>query len=111
VTCKLERQGKKGVLYLSGNLTVGELKEVKDAILKALQNTDELMLNINDIESIDVAFLQMICSAHQSSQGMKKVITLSGEIDNAYRHFVGEAGFSRESGCRIKKAGKCFFSL
>lgn len=111
MTCKLERQGNKGILYLSGDLTIAGMEELKDTIKKALKNTDELALNINNVASMDVAFLQMICSAHRAAQKMKKDISLSDEIDPAYKDFLMESGFLRGGGCKAIKTGSCFFNL
>lgn len=106
---RFERQGKKGTIYLSGDLTIAYLDEPMDTIQKALKSSDQVKLNINDIGSIDVAFLQMICSAHQTAQKLNKEIMLSDEVSPVYHEFLAESGFLRNSVCRIKKIGPCFF--
>lgn len=109
MACRFERQGNKGTVHFSGDLTLETLGEMKEAVQKALKNAHQVTLSISDIGSIDVAFLQMICSAHQTAEKMKKEITLSDEVATLYYEFLKESGFLRNGGCRNKKNGACFF--
>lgn len=85
------------------------LGEMKETVQKALKNADKVTVNISDIGSIDVAFLQLICSTHQTAEKMKKEITLSSEVSPVYYDFLKESGFLRNGGCRNRKAKRCFF--
>lgn len=96
-------------MYLSGEQTIQQIGALKNEITQALQEHDQLALNVTDVSRADLTFLQLLCSAHRTATMMKKrlsVVNLSQGIEMA----VADAGFVRDDmGCGQECADSCLW--
>ncbi len=84
-------------LVCSGNATVESSAETRDILIEALQKSKKIVIDIEEIEKVDISFLQLLISAEKTAQAQKKHI----EIDpaNYSRPLLSaavKAGFCRE---------------
>ncbi|MCP4715734.1 MAG: STAS domain-containing protein, partial [Deltaproteobacteria bacterium] len=63
-------------LCFNGNLTVDSVVELKEALLGALETSDDLCINLEGATQVDLACLQVLCSAHMTAVGMDKQLQL-----------------------------------
>ncbi|KJR40043.1 anti-sigma-factor antagonist [Candidatus Magnetoovum chiemensis] len=89
-----KKNKKTGLLTLSGDLTIQNSMEIKKAIEDAIDNIEILQIDIEKSESIDLSFLQLICSAKKTLNIKKKQLEFTGLCPQSYTHVVEEAGFS-----------------
>ncbi len=98
------------VLRIRGELTIENAEELRTLLMKTTEGTDTLSLDLSEIDTIDVAGLQILCSAHRSWLGaQRKVVCTPGTIDTLAEAAV-EAGFIRSSGCMPSAGGWCLFT-
>ncbi len=90
--------GREGTLSLWGDLTMACARENKDVLLEALENVDTLHLNLQDVESVDVSLIQIICAAHRECAMSGKKITLY-EPGEVVGELLSKAGYCKQLGC------------
>ena len=61
------------VLVASDDLTIGHAVQLREALLEALEKTVCLDIDLEDIGSVDLSFIQVLCAANKSfcAQGKK----------------------------------------
>ncbi|WP_029917333.1 STAS domain-containing protein [Pelobacter seleniigenes] len=93
------------VVSLEGEATVENLDQVKEALLAALLNHDQVLVNCDRLESIDIFFIQLLCSAHRTAVAQEKKFALLDSLPSSLRDTVKVAGFIRQHGCRSGSGG------
>ena len=101
--------GKEGVLSLMGNLTMVEAQATKKAILEAIEEVDRLHVDLKEIESIDVSFIQLLCAAHRECFLSKKEIFIQGDAIGTVGEFLEKAGYSKQHGCLSGAQKSCLW--
>jgi len=93
------KKGSKTVVRLEGDLTIARAAEIKGTLLGAFGRADHVELDLAEVESIDLACMQLICAAHRTAVARKaKILVADPSLVRMAR--PGElAGFCRESGC------------
>lgn len=87
------------VLRLGGEALIESAVELKDALLKTLEQGDNILVDIGNVTAADLSFLQLLCSAHRSCLKSEKKMRLGGIRPAAYDRIVKNAGYSRRRGC------------
>jgi anti-anti-sigma regulatory factor len=76
-----DKAGARGrTLKLEGTLTIEIASELRDALLHALETSGPLEMDVSAVESVDLACVQVLCSAHGSFHRAGLKISLAGEI-------------------------------
>jgi anti-anti-sigma factor len=102
-----EQTGGAGVLNLEGALTVQQAKDLKDALLSALGSADQVSLRLEQVTEIDIAGLQVLCSAYRTAMARNKGLILSGPVPDGFAKAVADSGYSCRSGCSANSKTKC----
>lgn len=76
-TLRLEDGLDARTLVIGARLSIQDAGELKEIFLEAFRNTDHLIIDTTDAESIDLACAQLICAAHRTFQKADKVLELS----------------------------------
>jgi len=105
----VEMAGGKGTVTLDGEVTVRCAAEIRNVLMKALDESDEIAVDFSNVTSVDLAGLQLICSAHRSVTLAGKRLSCSGAIPDAMKKTVKEAGYDRLTGCRQDDQKSCFW--
>jgi anti-anti-sigma regulatory factor len=101
-------QGKVG-LKVSGSVTIAQAAELRVALLEALQEADELQVDLSGATGVDLTALQLLCAAHQScEQAGKRFGVIDGE-GGVFRLVAADAGFVRHVGCTRDNTGSCIW--
>lgn len=106
---KIEQSGGAGVLKLDGELTVQFAGKLKGALMRCLDTSDHLILNLDNVTEIDLSCLQLLCSAHRTSSRMKKQLTIVGRQLQALKQVMEAAGYSRHVGCNFDCNKNCLW--
>jgi anti-anti-sigma regulatory factor len=91
--------GKEGFLSLMGDMTLAEAQEIKKALLEAVVEVDTLYIDLKEIESVDISFLQLLCASHRECFLSKKQIFLQGGVSNIMEKLLERAGYTKQCGC------------
>ncbi len=105
-----ENAGSVGVLNIEGEMTVGNVAELKAMLMQSLTTVDNLVLNLEKVTSVDISLFQVLCSAHRTSTGLKKHLTIVGELPEPLKQLVEIAGFERNSGCVSSSCDTCLWT-
>lgn len=103
-------KGKVGVLRMDGELTMQNAGEFKEALMRSLEKTKEVVLDLEKVTKVDLSFLQLLCSAHRTSVKLKKSLMIGSNCPDIIKRSVEDAGFSRHEGCHLGKDKSCLWS-
>jgi ABC-type transporter Mla MlaB component len=107
---RIEDNKKGKVLVLSGDLTVSTAESLKTTLMDAMENTDNLVLNLAGIASADVSCLQTLCSAHRKAINSKRSIKIDDNPSIFFRDVLRDSGFLRQKGCMSEMQEKCLLT-
>lgn len=96
-------------LHVSGAATVAHAAALKTALLDALQRAPAVRLVIEDLEAVDLSFLQLLCAAHRTAEARNRTLTLSWADPGRFSSAITRAGFQRRIGCQAGSAAPCFW--
>ncbi len=106
--CDFRKTGDYGELVCSGSITVQDVSELRHALLHSLESVGTLALRFEDVEEVDISFLQILCSAHIAAGKLHKDVNLAG-TSPAFIRAVEEAGYARHFPCALGTTGACFW--
>lgn len=96
---KGEGAGAEGVVSVSGPMTVQYLAPLRDALIDAFTAGNGVRLDTREVTGIDVAGLQLICSAHRTSMAERKQFSVEGLENSVIAAAARATGFFRHIGC------------
>lgn len=96
-------------LVWRGELTVQRVLQLKEELVSALASAEQIRLHLVDVTEVDIAFLQLLCSAHRSASRMRRELTLVGPLPPALSEISQLGGFSRHVGCSHDLDANCLW--
>lgn len=106
---KVRENSNQKILSFSGAVTVIDAEKIKSEILNAIEDSDQLVLNLKDVTDVDVSFFQILCSAHKTALNKGKLITMDGNAYNTLKPYLEQSGFFRHLGCSTDRKDECLF--
>jgi anti-anti-sigma factor len=104
-----KQDGAKGIIDVTGDLTVQSAAEFREAVISALQTCDEVYVNVEKVSAVDVSCFQLLCSAHRTAVRSDKTLVCSGSLPEEFRKTATEAGYIRNSGCAFDCSNVCMW--
>ncbi len=98
------------VLTVEGAMTVQYAGELRDHLLAAFEKAPRIMADLRGVTEIDVAGLQLLCSAHRSSVAANKTFTITHEPGSVVWEAAGAAGQLRQTGCVVDVCHTCIWT-
>ena len=83
-----------GEFKVDGSLTIVQVDEVGPALLRALHEATRVICDLRAVDEIDVAGLQLLCSAHRFAALHGKSLQLKGSGERLHE-LVHAVGFER----------------
>ena len=80
-------------MELEGGLTVPRMVDLQRNILRAVETTQELVLDLKRVTEIDLSFLQLICSAQRYARQRGKAFSVTSTEE--FEQAVTRYGFVR----------------
>lgn len=111
MTCKVKKSGDGAVITVTGELTTGNIEKLRSLLIKALADTDVVGLDMENVTSVDLSCLQLLCSAHRSAVSKNRRLYLRHGRTDALLRAADAAGYSRRAGCRIDSEKTCLWRL
>jgi anti-anti-sigma regulatory factor len=103
MTLIVDDSKKTGLLVADGKITVQQAGDFKDTLTKALSEVDRLEINFDTVTEVDLACLQLLCSAHKTCVKANKTMSITGRQPEVLKKAIKDAGYERHKGC--KEAG------
>lgn len=85
-----------GAMKIAGRLDIYSANDITDALAECLATHPELLLDLSDVESCDIAGVQLICSAQKSAAASHKAFLLTAASPQVTRA-CADAGLSPAS--------------
>lgn len=98
--------GTEGELIMDGTLTIENAAEIRTAVYDALVSTERLILTIGEGAGVDIALLQILCSAHRSALESDKGLTIRASDKSNFACVRADAGLTGYNcGIRVRDCG------
>ncbi len=104
-----KQSGNKGFVTLEGDLTLPHAEALKGIFIKALLETDEVSIAMENVQNVDLSCLQLFCSANRSAVRVKKQLAFQGNPPQAMRNAAEAAGYTRLKGCKLDCEKSCLW--
>ena len=103
-----QRAGERWV-RVEGELSVAGASELKNVLLEALETGEPAVADLSAVSAIDLAGLQLLCSAHRTFRGRESSFEVS-ERSQAVRTTAASAGFQMSSSvCPYRRDSDCLW--
>ncbi|MGE4497039.1 MAG: STAS domain-containing protein [Deferribacterales bacterium] len=106
-----EKTGSDCLLSLSGDLTVGNIGQVREKLMELYSTENSVKVNIAGESSIDFTFFQLMCSAHRTFSSVGKNISFDKTEKCPLELKKLSLGFSRRMGCSQDICGNCLWAV
>jgi ABC-type transporter Mla MlaB component len=94
------------ILSLSGDMTVEHASELCSALKEAAEQQMDVDVQIGEIDSVDMTFFQLMCSAHRTFSANNRQFVLK-QGKNSLLTKGAASGFVRHKGCSRDKFHTC----
>lgn len=98
-----------GTLQVEGDMTINHISTLKDRLVEAFENADQVVVDVSAATSVDVAGIQLLCACHRFSKGRGKKMCLQVGENGDFLQFLDEVGFSQDFICSHGDTGKCLW--
>jgi hypothetical protein len=68
-----------------------------------------MVLRVRETDEVDLAFLQLLCSAHRTAVSAGKLLRLDAGSSPLFLRQLAAAGFVRHSGCMLDCGNSCLW--
>jgi anti-anti-sigma regulatory factor len=103
------QQDRISTIAIAGELTISVAEEFKAVLLEAFRGADEVFLKIGELDAMDLACLQVLCSAHRSAVRAGKKMTYASPPPVLFRSAVADAGYTRLNECPLNQDNSCLW--
>lgn len=83
-------------ILLASNLGIQEAIELRDSLIDAIKGSRRIEIIMEQLESIDLSCLQVLCSAHSSAATSGIEIILKETIPQPIRSIIEDSAFENE---------------
>jgi anti-anti-sigma regulatory factor len=94
---------------ITGAMTINNVGELRSGLLKAFDLGKEVELSLAEVTDLDMAGVQLICSAHLTSIFKDLDFKVSGRSTEAVCSVVEQSGILRHIGCAQHVENSCIW--
>jgi len=96
-----------GTLLVEGDMTINHISTLKDRLVEAFENADQVIVDVSAATSVDVAGVQLLCACQRFSSGRGKKMCLRVGDNDEFLQFLDDVGFSQDFICSHGDTGQC----
>ena len=100
---------RKSTITLAGELTISSADELRRLLLETFAAADEIALKVDPLEAVDLASLQVLCSAHRSVVRSGKKMFFVVPPPQTFKAAVADAGYTRLKECPMNQNNSCLW--
>lgn len=97
-----KKKGRKRAIEVSGALTLDNSLKLKKAILKGLSDGSHLELILNEIDEVDMSFLQIVGAAMKTAEQNNITFSIKAPVPDPVVESMRLSGFLNHSSCSKK---------
>ena len=106
---RVEHSGNTRTIHADGELSIMTAGDLRTALIEALQPGVSTVLEASGISAVDLAGLQLVCSAHRTYRTNEASFRFGGASETL-RATAAAAGFeSRHSSCPYRAGSDCLW--
>lgn len=109
VTHSLLADGTTLKVNITGRLAIDTSTELKDLLLEQIDKVNSIQLDISALEEVDLAGIQLICSACRKSLDLKKRFNFSGCVPPVVKEAIAAIGLQRQINCKHNNDLSCLW--
>jgi anti-anti-sigma regulatory factor len=96
---------------LEGELTIQRANELRELLLAKLPVGDLIDLDLKRVSAIDIAGIQLLCSAHRTVKHGGGDIRIAVQPPESIVNSMRKAGFTRRFNCNANCREACLWNL
>ena len=104
-----EDTGNAGIIHIQGNLSIHDSSTLREHLLEAFSLQKGVIVDLKEALTIDVACMQVLCSAHKTFTKAGQDISITGELPAGLIDSLKSMALSPET-CGREPHGTCLFS-
>jgi anti-anti-sigma regulatory factor len=97
------------ILSAEGALSIQDVSGLRESLLEAFSSAASLRIDLSGVQSVDLACLQIFCSAHKTYSQAQKGIRIVGELKEGVLRSIASVGISPEA-CDREPHGTCLWT-
>lgn len=96
-------------IALAGSLSIENTAELQQCLLAQAPQVGSIRLNLVELETIDLAGLQVICSACRTMLGAGKTFAFAGKLPDIVKETLINIGLHRQTTCKHNNELPCIW--
>lgn len=96
-------------LAIEGRLTIEHVAELKSALMTIKKGTTRISVDLEKVTAIDVAGIQIMCSANRFYESAGPPINHTGILTPAIQDSLVEIGYEPSGECPEEPCNHCFW--
>lgn len=100
-------KGRRKGIVLAGDLSLVRAREVRTALLAALEDGGEVPLDLSGVTGTDLGGLQLLCAAYRTAVRRDGRLALRGDLPEPLVQAAREAGLCFRRECPADRKGGC----
>jgi anti-anti-sigma regulatory factor len=97
------------IVRAEGTLSIQDASGLRECLLEALSSSETLLIDLSGVQSIDLACLQIFCSAHKTYSQAQKVIRITGDLPEGVVRSLSSITIVPEA-CDKEPHGPCLWA-
>ncbi|MBS2096815.1 hypothetical protein [Carboxylicivirga linearis] len=89
-----EELPEKEILRFSGQLIINYIENITEAVKNKVSVSKDLDVQIDNPDSIDVTFIQLLLSIIKTFEANDKNVSVTSELKDELKTLIGNSGFS-----------------
>jgi len=97
------------ILRVQGNLSIQDASVLRNCLLEAFGSTESLLLDLTEAQAVDLACIQVLCSAHKTFSKAQKSISITGKIPEGIVRALSSVALIPDA-CDRESHGPCLWA-
>jgi len=97
------------ILRAEGTLSIQDASGLRECLLEALSSADTLLIDLSGVQSVDLACLQVFCSAHKTYFQAQKGMRIVGNLPEGVVRSLSSVTLVPEA-CDREPHGPCLWA-
>ncbi len=98
------------LLMVRGEVSLQNAGEALEVLKDFRSRSDHLRLDLENVETADVSFLQLICSLHRTCLRSGQHLTLSEKSPEHFKTILETSGYRRPRACTLGGDNPCLWT-
>lgn len=107
----IEESKDKVTLVLAGDLTITQISVAREELQNALNKSQHIELDLEEVKKVDLTFLQLLCSAHRKAVAMGKNLVFTGNIPAIFKKSIEDNCHEQRQDCKLDANENCLWII